>query len=206
MEDIPDDLKKAMRAHLDGKDPPPLYARIFRAARDWHASSHRALEWRGEGTEFNCLVNQALVQQAFACELYLKALFALENGQEPKRRHELDKLFEPISGDTKGKIKNRYLERYWHGSIPNDLCSFAQYFRDWRYSYEIKEEAVGDLAGIAHLASALYETCIELKTDLACKGEVHERITAEEQGVPIHDNLAAKLGAVRESAKPLERK
>lgn len=201
MEDIPDRIKEALRKRQRGKEPSPLHERIFRSARDWHASAHRSFEWRGKGAEFNCLVNQGLVQQAFACELYLKALFALETGKEPEKGHELDVLFERLSDDTKRKIEDRYLFRYLHGSVPEDLSSFAKYFQTWRYSYEIKREAVGDLAGIAHLASALYETCIELMPNLVREGEVHNRITAKEQGIPIHSDLVTKLDAVRVEAK-----
>jgi HEPN domain-containing protein len=203
MEGLPEGLAAALREHIRGREPPPLHERIFRSARDWHASSHRALEWRAEGAEFDCLINQGLVQQAFACELYLKALFTLMSGKDPERGHDLDKLFEPLSEEARGKIKERYLARYAQGSIPDDLRSFSRYFQDWRYSYEIKGEAVGDLAGIAHLASALYETCVEISPGLLREDEVHDRIISEEQGIPIHDDLAAKLEMISATAKPL---
>lgn len=44
-----------------------------------------------------------------------------------------------------------------------------------------------DQIGIAHLASALYETCAELQPDLIQPGKVHDRLVAAAQGVPIFD-------------------
>ena len=42
-----------------------------------------------------------------------------------------------------------------------------------------------DQTGIAHLASALYETCAELRPDLILPGQVHDRLASAAQGVPI---------------------
>jgi hypothetical protein len=78
-----------------------------------------------------------------------------------------------------------WLARYEGGALPDDLVTFARVFQDWRYSYEFSGAYEMDQTGVAHLASALYETCAELRPDLIQPGMVHDRLVAAAQGVPI---------------------
>jgi len=69
-----------------------------------------------------------LVNRAFACELYLKALIYMESGELPKRGHKLDRLFARLSKSLRKEIYTA-----WLTSGGNDIqdCDYArQMFKD----------------------------------------------------------------------------
>lgn len=66
-----------------------------------------------------------------------------------------------------------------------DLLAYSKLFVDARYCYEVDELRTYNVWGIAQLASALYETWMELRPDLVLAGVVNDRIVNQNQGVPI---------------------
>ncbi|WP_152417348.1 hypothetical protein [Sandarakinorhabdus sp. AAP62] len=185
MANMPDWIREKLEQHVRTLPAVPPADRIFRAARDYHESAQRCFEFREAEGRSHFLPVQGLVLHAFACELYLKALFAIEKQTAPERGHELNVLFRRLDSATQEKITQRYHGRYEGGALSDDLVTFARVFQDWRYSYEFSGAHEIDQTGVAHLASALYETCAELRPDLVLLGKVHDRLVAAAQGVPI---------------------
>ena len=184
MAKMPNWIRERLEQHVRNLPPVPPADRIFRAARDYHESAQRCFELRETDGRSHFLPLQGLVLQAFASELYLKALFAIEKGSAPKRGHELNVLFGRLDAAIQEKIIERYHARYEDGVLSDDLVTFARVFQDWRYSYEFSGAHEMDQTGVAHLASALYETCAELRPDLIQAGRVHDRLVAAAQAVP----------------------
>jgi len=185
MTKLPDWIRAKLERHLRSLPPVPTAHRIFRAARDYHESAVRCFELRQDGSRSHFLPMQGLVLQAFASELYLKALFVIVKEAAPPRGHELNVLFQRLDTATQDKIAQRYHARYGQGVLLSDLDTFARVFQHWRYVHEFSGAHEMDGTGIAHLASALYENCAELRPDLIQPGIVHDRLVAEAQGVPI---------------------
>ena len=178
-------LRGALERHVKGLAPIPIADRIFRSARDYHEASQRCFELRQGDGQIPFLPMQGMILQAFASELYLKALYAVVRQSPPPRGHDLDRLFKQLDQTTQGTIAARYEARYDGGVLADDLRTFGRVFQKWRYSYEFSGGHEMDATGIAHLASALYETCAELRPGLAQPGATHDRLTAAIQGVPI---------------------
>jgi HEPN domain-containing protein len=178
-------LRSALERHSQRLPLIPTADRIFRSARNYHDASLRCFELRQGDGQIPFLPMQGMVLQAFASELYLKALYAIEQQASPPRWHELDKLFNKLDQTTQGNIAARYEARYGSGVLADDLRTFSRVFQEWRYSYEFSGGHEMDAAGLAHLASALYEICAELRPDLVQSGATHDRLTAAIQGVPI---------------------
>lgn len=190
MAKMPDWIREKLERHVRTLSPVPPADRIFRAARDYHESAQRCFELREADGRSRFLPGQGLVLHAFASELYLKALNAIATQAAPARGHELNVLFGRLDAATREKIAQRYHARYEAGVLSDDLVTFARVFQDWRYSYEFVGAREMDQAGVAHLASALYETCAEVRPDLVQSGQVHDRLVAAAQGVPIFDPRA----------------
>lgn len=182
---IPDWIREKLERHVRTLPPVPPADRIFRAARNYHESAQRCFELREADGRPHFLPGQGLVLHAFASELYLKALKAIETQAALARRHELNVLFGRLDTATQARIAQRYHARYEGGVLSDDLVTFARVFQDWRYSYEFAGAHEMDQTGVAHLASALYDTCAELRPDLILPGLVHDRLVAPAQGVPI---------------------
>lgn len=80
----------------------------------------------------------AIVNRAFACEVFLKCLLTLE-GKENVKEHNLKNLLEQLSDEEKLHIENK-LKR---SQIPSKDCfgfayldKIANAFIKWRYEYE----------------------------------------------------------------------
>ena len=79
-----------------------------------------------------------IVNCAFACEIFLKLLLALQN-TEYKKCHGLKELFDRLSKGTKEKINNYLLQNYGTLKDVNGfelLQMYSNAFTEWRYSYE----------------------------------------------------------------------
>ncbi len=178
-------LRSTLERHVKGLAPIPTADRIIRSARNYHEASQRCFELRQGDGQIPFVPMQGMVLQAFASELYLKALYAIEKQAPPPRGHDLDKLFNQLDQATRDNIAARYNVRYGGGVLADDLKTFSRVFQEWRYSYEFSGGHEMDATGIAHLASALYEACAELRPDLVQPGASHDRLTAAVQGAPI---------------------
>lgn len=79
-----------------------------------------------------------IVNCAFACEIFLKLLLALQN-TEYKKCHGLKDLFDLLSKETKEKINSCLLQNYGTLKDVNGfelLQMYSNAFTEWRYSYE----------------------------------------------------------------------
>lgn len=79
-----------------------------------------------------------IVNCAFACEIFLKLLLALQN-TEYKKCHGLKELFDLLPKEIKEKINCYLLQNY--GTLKDDngfelLQMYSKAFTEWRYSYE----------------------------------------------------------------------
>ena len=88
--------------------------------------------------EFLFYASPAVVNAAFACEVFLKLLLYW-NGIEEKKIHKLKDLFEKLPDDTQIILKNSVVSRYgsWKDVWGFDcLDNVTDAFVTWRYSYE----------------------------------------------------------------------
>jgi hypothetical protein len=180
---IPNRIRAWMEARVRERGPVPMPDRVFRHGRNYHECALRCLELRGDGQTF--LVSPALVLFAFVVEIYLKGLLAIE-GKTGKDLHGHDHgdLYGRLAAGTQAMIAAHYLQR--HGqNLSEDLPGYADLFLTHRYAYELEGAHETDMSGVAQLASSLYETLADLRSDLVQPGLVHDRITAPNQGVPI---------------------
>lgn len=186
MTEPPPHMLAALRAEIAKRAPVPLVDQVFREATTFHEGAQRSFEQRaGPDGRIVFPVTAAIVNLAFASELYLKALYVLETGTT-RQGHRLNVLFAGLSEAAQAEVRERY-ELRRDGISPDftaDLKSFANAFVEWRYVYELGDHAV-DPIGLGQLASALYETCVALKPDLQTSDYTHRRFTDARQGVPI---------------------
>ena len=178
---IPDHVLAWIHDRVDERGPVPMTDRIFQHGREYHECALRCLELRGKGHGF--LFQPSLVLLAFVIEIYLKGLLAHEG--KSARGHEHGKLYAQLTVDTQAKISARYTQRHHGQLLDADLPAYSKLFVEVRYCYEIDEPRTHDISGVAQLASALYETWVKLRPDLLRTGVVHDRITNQNQGVPI---------------------
>lgn len=96
-----------------------------------------------------------VVNSAFACELYIKAiLICNSNNNKIEKGHDLKKLFETLSVEVQSNIKATF-NRKKVGNLDAILPEINTAFIDWRYAYE---KAVNiNLSGIQALAKSLKE-------------------------------------------------
>ncbi len=79
---------------------------------------------------------------AFSLEVYLKCLFMIDKGKEPKWEHDLVTLFTELSPDTQTDIQAHFgdLVKGLPGEFPEDLDTILEMirdaFKDWRYRYD----------------------------------------------------------------------
>lgn len=178
---IPDDVLVWMRQLASEREPVPMMDQIFRHGRAYHECALRCLELRGEGETF--LFQPSLVLFAFVVEIYLKGFLVIE--MKEARGHDHVRLFGQLDLATQEKIAARYAERHQGQKLADDLPAYSKLFVDVRYSYELEGEHAHDISGVAQLASSLYEIWADLKLGLVQAGIIHDRITANNQGVPI---------------------
>lgn len=81
------------------------------------------------------------VNCAFACELYLKYLYAVEHSGEVRRGHLLNELFALLSQELKSQITAEYAK--WTSLLPIDECLKVhnRVFEDFRYLHEEQKKA-----------------------------------------------------------------
>jgi len=178
---IPEHVLNWMRARARERGPVPMPDRIFRQAKGYHECALRCMELRGEGQTF--LFQPSLVLLAFAIELYIKGLLAVE--ERSTRGHNHVALFSELSNERRAEVSRIYQKRYQGRNLSDDLPSYSELFTQERYAYEIDGERSHDMCGIAQFASALYDTWCKLRPDLVTSGLAHDRMSAPVQGVPI---------------------
>lgn len=115
------------------------------------------------------LSRPAIVNCAFACELYLKALLT---GKEIGRIHDLEKLWDKLPIDIRERIDNKIKNKY--GKVENVfgipyIKQIAKAFNDWRYCYEKDGSLIIDEWFLFEFRNRLKDEC---KRVLTGKGNI----------------------------------
>ncbi len=117
----------------------------------------------------------AIVNSAFACEVFLKALLKY-NDIAVKNEHELKELFELLPEKTSEWIKLTVMNNHggiWKDAFGYDLLdNISNAFPNWRYIYEGKETRNGkrierasfhiDIGFLTVFRNTLREACCQL--------------------------------------------
>ena len=109
----------------------------------------------------------AIVNSAFACEVYLKALLFFYNIRMKKKEHKLKELYELLPEDDKECIKREILIRYgraWKDGFGLErLEHISDAFVKWRYNYEYVPEKLSnmqiDIGFLNAFRNALRDVC-----------------------------------------------
>lgn len=82
-----------------------------------------------------------IVNLAFSCELYFKALMIWRNPDGSfNKGHSLVDLFDEISDTDKDSVKKLYIPKFSGWSFESAIKEFDRSFDDWRYAFEVKED------------------------------------------------------------------
>jgi len=135
--------------------------RIIDTANAFLLAAGRAMEQRPlGGNQFQMLPVPAVVCNAFAIELYLKALLTLEGS--PSSGHDLSALFEKLQQPTRSVIHGRL--KMNEADFAPQIAAVAKAFVEWRYIFEAGSIGV-DLDFLVRLAKAAGDEALErLKT------------------------------------------
>jgi HEPN domain-containing protein len=103
-------------------------------------------------SKFNA-ITPLVVNLAFTCELYLKALLFITKGESMKR-HDLQKLYSRQTVEVQESIYKEYYALHQTRPVPEkyrgemnkeifaaELAEVKDAFEDWRYAYE-KDESI----------------------------------------------------------------
>ena len=136
--------------------------RMYHQARGFQLATERCLEER-ENPEQRTLPIQAIVNCAFACEVYLKAIYASEHPEADKiRGHYLDELYNQLSDQYKVAIENKLAFLYKKEDIERLLQEFRKIFEEYRYIYEMNSDNRIHFAFLHVFVSALQDIVGEL--------------------------------------------
>lgn len=142
-------------------------------------------------TEMNLYGTPFIVNMAFAMELYLKCIYQLENkNKKIPNLHELDKLFNVLSDDTKDfaskvfTVINEDLQTYkdikdqipdFEWTLSNVLLEGSRAFIQWRYSYE--GGRLPNFLSVKAMVIALESTIFWLREDLSyVHNDMHKQL------------------------------
>lgn len=124
--------------------------RIIDTADAFLLAGERAMEQRPLGTnQFQILLVPAVVSNAFAAELYFKAILTLEGG--PASGHDLTLLFAKLKDETRIVIRDQM--GLAEANFSDELGKVAKAFVEWRYVFEagsigINFEFLRDLSSV----------------------------------------------------------
>ena len=106
----------------------------------------------------NKITKPIMVNIAFSCELYMKALLMWSNKkQEVISAHKLDELFEMFDPELQKKIKNDSGIKCWDRFLKESSDAFCS----WRYYYEKDNVMFGHIGYLFSFAEALDEICLK---------------------------------------------
>ena len=95
----------------------------------------------------------AIVNLAFACELYLKALLYQSGFVDAIRNHNLNELFCKLPDSTQGQMENEFAARSRYPiTLKQILEIHSKAFENWRYAYEPEKENIEAYLGNLQLA------------------------------------------------------
>ena len=123
---------------------------IFNTARSFSLAANRSLEQRplGQG-QSEVLMVPAVACQAFAIELYFKAIITLEGGSATG--HELGSLYSKIRPNTQAAIRTR--ASLSEVELNSKLEEVSKAFVEWRYIFE-SQSAHMDLEFLRRIVQA----------------------------------------------------
>ena len=126
-------------------------------------------KFRHDTADIEWYTTPAIVNSAFACEVYLKAIL-LYNGISPDKIHKIGDLYAKLPDSIKDFVRMTTANN--HGGIWTDNWGFelleniSDAFREWRYSYEHdwgKSRIMHiDISFLKAFRNALREACCEL--------------------------------------------
>lgn len=121
----------------------------------WHAQDFK------EAAEVICEKEPSkpvVVNLAFSCELYMKALLMLQRKtREIVTGHELYQLFSELNEDIRERILRETNIRNWDRFMKDSSNSFEA----WRYFYEKDKSMIGHIPELFRLADTLDKICAE---------------------------------------------
>lgn len=136
--------------------------RMYHQARGFQLAAERCLEER-ESSEQRTLPIQAIVNCAFACEVYLKAIYAFEYPEaDMPWGHYLDDLYNQLPEEYKVKIENKLSFLYKKEDLDRFLKGFRKIFEEYRYIYEMESDSRIHFGFLHIFASALQDVVGEL--------------------------------------------
>ena len=119
---------------------------------------------RRGSTDIEWYSTPTIVNAAFACEVYLKALIKY-HGIPIKKKHKLKDLFELLPDNLKEWIKVIVMNNYggmWTDAFGREyLECISNAFEEWRYVYEYSNLQI-DLGFLALFRNVLREACSQL--------------------------------------------
>ena len=121
----------------------------------WHAQDFK------EAAETICEKEPSkpvVVNLAFSCELYMKALIMLQRKtREIVIGHELYQLFSELNEDIRERILRETNIRNWDRFMKDSSNAFEA----WRYFYEKDKSMIGHIPELFRLADTLDKICAE---------------------------------------------
>ena len=121
----------------------------------WHAQDFK------EAAEAICEKEPSkpvVVNLAFSCELYMKALLMLQRKtREIVIGHELYQLFSELNEDIRERILRETNIRNWDRFMKDSSNAFEA----WRYFYEKDKSMIGHIPELFRLADTLDKICAE---------------------------------------------
>ena len=108
----------------------------------------------------------ALVNLALAGEIYLKAIYILENNRESKNIHPLKALFAQISNQAQSDISRLYEQNKRKESFDQAIERYSDVFSKWRYRHEITN-ADSNVDDFVALIDAIKTTCEQKESQIA---------------------------------------
>ncbi len=122
----------------------------------WHAQDFK------EAAEIICEkepTKPVIVNLAFSCELYMKALLMLQKkNREIIIGHELNQLFSELDVTVKERILSETNIRNWDRFMKDSSNAFDA----WRYYYEKDKSMIGHIPELFNLAEILDKICTEI--------------------------------------------
>lgn len=102
---------------------------------------------------------EPIVNLAFSCELYMKALLMLQRkSREIIIGHELDQLFSELDETIRERILRETNIRNWNHFMKDSSNAFEA----WRYYYEKDKSMIGHIPELFRLADTLDTICTEI--------------------------------------------
>lgn len=142
---------------------------MFRHACAFCECSDMAFEkFKHDCADIEWYTTPAVVNSAFACEVFCKALLKYYDAPE-KRTHKLKDLYKEFPTETQKWIKLTMLNNYgsWENAFGEDkLGDISETFEKWRYSFEWDKGKRAslqiDIGFMTVYRNALREACCQL--------------------------------------------